>query len=96
MSLQALGVAWGATTLMAYRAIRTGRERQHKKWAARSYAVTFAFVTFRLGVSAGVLTPLRWPPVPVLLWLSWTVPLLITELSLRFRATPTVNQTAAS
>ena len=69
---------------------------EHKKWAARSYAVTFAFVTFRFGVIAGVLTHLGSAPVPVWLWLSWTIPLLITELALRFRATPTVNQPAAS
>jgi hypothetical protein len=96
MSLQALGVAWWTTTWMAYRAIRAGREVQHKKWAARSYAVTFAFVTFRFGVSAGVLPHLGSAPVPVLLWLSWTIPLLITELALRFGVTATVNQPAAS
>jgi hypothetical protein len=96
MSLQALGVAWWTTTWMAYRAIRAGRELQHKKWAARSYAVTFAFVTFRFGVIAGVLSHLGSAPVPVLLWLSWTIPLLITELALRFRARPTVKLPAAS
>jgi hypothetical protein len=85
MSLQALGLVWWTTTWMAYRAIRAGREIQHKKWAARSYAVTFSFVTFRLGAEAGVLTHLGSEPVAVWLWLSWTIPLFVTELALRFK-----------
>ena len=68
---------------MAYRAIRSGREIQHKKWAARSYAVTFSFVVFRLGAEAGVLTYLGPEPVAVLLWVSWAIPLFVTELVLR-------------
>jgi len=83
LSLQALGVAWWTTTWMAYRAIRSGREIQHKKWAIRSYAVTFSFVTFRLGVEAGMLTYLGPEPVALLLCVSWAIPLLVTELVLR-------------
>jgi Predicted membrane protein (DUF2306) len=85
MSLQALGIVWWTTTWMAYRAVRGGRETQHKRWAARSYAVTFSFVTFRLGVDAGVLTQLGSEPVAAWLWLSWAIPLFVTELALRFR-----------
>jgi hypothetical protein len=85
MSLQALGVAWWTTTWMAYRAIRAGREIEHRNWAARSYAVTFSFVTFRLGLEAGVLTHLGSEPVPAWLWLSWTIPLFVTELVLRLQ-----------
>ena len=84
LSLQALGIAWWTTTWMAYRAIRAARETQHRNWAARSYAVTFAFVTFRLGAEAGVLAQLGSESVAVLVWLSWTVPLLATEVALRF------------
>jgi hypothetical protein len=83
LSLQALGVAWWTTTWMAYRAIRTGREIQHRQWAARSYAVTFSFVTFRLGAEAGVLPYLGPEPVAVLIWVSWVIPLLATELVVR-------------
>jgi len=91
MSLQALGVAWWTTTWMAYRAIRAGREIQHKKWAARSYAVTFSFVTFRLGVEAGVLTQLGSEPVAAWLWLSWMIPLFVTELALPSRTRAVVE-----
>ncbi len=83
LSLQALGMAWWTTTWIAYRSIRSRRETQHKHWAARSYAVTFSFVVFRLGAEAGVLAYLGPEPVAVWLWVSWTVPLLVTELILR-------------
>jgi len=85
LSLQALGVVWWTTTWKAYRAIRTGREIQHKKWAMRSYAVTFSFVIFRLGAEAGVLGLLGSEPVSAWIWLSWMIPLLMTELILLLR-----------
>ena len=44
-----LCVAWVLTTSMALYAIRTRRIEQHREWMLRSYTVTFAFVTFRLG-----------------------------------------------
>jgi hypothetical protein len=92
LSLQVLGVAWWTTTWMAYRAIRSGRERRHRAWAARSYAVTFSFVTFRLGVEAGAIPYLGPEPVAVLLWVSWVLPLVITEVVLRgsLRAASTI------
>jgi hypothetical protein len=85
ISLQALGVVWWTTTWKAYRAIRTGRESQHRTWAMRSYAVTFSFVIFRLGAEAGVLRLLGSEPVAVWICLSWVIPLLITEFTARFR-----------
>ena len=44
-----LCVAWALTTGMALYAIGTRRIEQHREWMLRSYTVTFAFVTFRLG-----------------------------------------------
>jgi hypothetical protein len=92
LSLQVLGLAWWITTWMAYRAIRSRREIRHRTWAARSYAVTFSFVTFRLGVEAGALPYLGPEPVAVLLLMSWVVPLLVTEVVLRgtLRAASTI------
>ena len=37
------------TTGMALYSIRTQRVEQHREWMLRSYVVTFAFVTYRLG-----------------------------------------------
>jgi len=95
LSLQGLGIAWWATTWMAYRAIRAGREIEHKHWAARSYAVTFSFVIFRLGAEAGILSYLGPNPVAVWLWVSWIAPLLVTELLLRRPATPVIALTGS-
>jgi len=91
LSLQALGVVWWATTWMAYRAIRSGRELQHSRWATRSYAVTFSFVIFRLGAELGVLRLLGSEPVAAGIWLSWMIPLLMTEVTRRFSLSPFVR-----
>jgi len=85
--LGSLGIAWLATSGMAFVAIRRRNFVQHKQWMIRSYVVTFAFVTFR--VVDGVLSfyeigedPVRWS---VLAWACWAVPLLIAELVIQGR-----------
>jgi hypothetical protein len=42
--------------------------------------VTFYFVTFRFGAEAGILPYLGPEPVAVLLWMSWTLPLVVVEI----------------
>ena len=79
--LQGLAFAWFVTTLMAYISIRRKRIQQHKEWMIRSYVVTFAFITFRI---------LNDSPIneyfevsisgSTYLWISWSVPLLISEI----------------
>lgn len=53
-----LALAWISTTSLAFVAIRRGLVDEHREWMIRSYVVTFAFVTFRIGqiamVGAGV------------------------------------------
>lgn len=41
-------VAWGATAVVAYRAARQSRYRDHGRWMTRNFALTFAAVTFRI------------------------------------------------
>jgi uncharacterized membrane protein len=48
IGLGSLATAWVLTSGMAYIAIRSGDIEQHREWMIRSYAVTFAFVTFRI------------------------------------------------
>lgn len=80
-----LNVAWVVTTGMALYYIRTRRIQQHREWMIRSYIVTFAFVTYRLGE-----TILRqWITLPetadaddiaiLMAWACWAVPLLFAE-----------------
>ncbi len=85
ISLGALGVAWWTTTGMAYVAIRLGHVRQHKDWVLRSYVVTFTFVTTRTLADLGILPGLGPNPFATLVWLSWSMSLLATEVILQGR-----------
>ena len=85
ISLGALGVAWWTTTGMAYLAIRLGHVSQHKEWVTRSYVVTFTFVTTRALAELGILPSLGHDPFATLVWLSWSMPLLATEVILQGR-----------
>ena len=82
-----LAVAWLVTTGMAYVSIRKYLFDQHKEWMIRSYVVTFAFVSFRI-----MLTALQAAQVGqvqeqlgLASWFCWAVPLLITEAILQGR-----------
>ena len=85
ISLGALGVAWWTTTGMAYVAIRLGHVTQHKDWVLRSYVVTFTFVTTRTLADLGILPSLGRDPFATLVWLSWSMCLLATEVILQGR-----------
>ena len=80
------------TTGMAVFAIRRRDIKQHKAWMIRSYAVMFAFVTYRLGSMLGRnLVPLPDDPVAtdfdvMLAWASWAVPLMVVEVGIQLKA----------
>jgi len=81
-----LCVAWVVTTSMAVWAIRRRNVCQHREWMMRSFTVTFAFVTFRLGVD--VLTSQGLPAADsqaIMAWACWAVPLLLLEPLLQLR-----------
>jgi uncharacterized membrane protein len=85
LGLFGLAVAWITTTSMAFVAIRRKNMVQHKQWMVRSYVVTFAFVTFRLGddlLKAGNLLN-NDERSSLLAWSCWAVPLLIAEVALQ-------------
>lgn len=73
--------AWVTTAFLAWLAIRKGDVATHREWMRRNYIITFAFVTFRLagripglyglGTIQEVFTTFG--------WMSWTVPLLLSE-----------------
>jgi uncharacterized membrane protein len=90
--LAMLCVAWVLTTGMALRAIRNRRIEQHREWMLRSYVVTFAFVTYRLGESL-LRSFFDQPNVPgiddiatLMSWACWAVPLLLAEPLIQWRA----------
>ena len=81
-----LCVAWVITTTMAVLAIRRRNLLQHREWMMRSYAVTFAFVTFRFGVDA--LTGQGLPSgdaQAIMAWACWAIPLLLLEPLIQLR-----------
>jgi uncharacterized membrane protein len=86
--LQGLAFAWIAAATMAYASVMRGRILEHKEWMIRSYVVTFAFVTFRW-LNELKITKMLMPEFeergPTLIWLSWTIPLLITEIVLSWK-----------
>lgn len=87
-ALQILAVAWIATASMAYISVMRGRILQHKEWMIRSYVVTFAFVNFRwltdLPIAHQLMDKFE-ERGPAMAWLSWTIPLLITEIVLSWK-----------
>jgi uncharacterized membrane protein len=81
-----LCVAWVVTTSMAVFAIKRRNVPQHREWMMRSYAVTFAFVTFRFGVDA--LTSQGMQPSDaqaIMAWACWALPLSLLEPLLQLR-----------
>jgi hypothetical protein len=87
-ALQMLAFAWIATASMAYLSVMKGHILQHKEWMIRSYVVTFAFVNFRWLVDLPIAHQLMEKfseRGPAMGWLSWTIPLLITEIVLSWK-----------
>jgi hypothetical protein len=85
--LLGLSLAWIVTTGLAFVAIRKSLIEQHREWMIRSYVVTFAFVMFRIGDLTMLELGLgeRVLNLTFLAWVSWAVPLLITEALLQGR-----------
>jgi uncharacterized membrane protein len=80
LGLAGLATAWGATTGVAWYAIRERAIEIHRTWMVRSYVVTFAFVTYRLFdnyLPTKNLTPDIEREV-TMSWLCWALPLLAT------------------
>jgi uncharacterized membrane protein len=82
-----LATAWTLTTAMAVLAILRRQVTQHRQWMIRSYVVTLAFVLFRIGdpvlEAIGMAAPIE--RATMMIWLGWSVPLLLTECVLQGR-----------
>jgi uncharacterized membrane protein len=76
-----LALAWLYTGYRAYDAIRIRDINSHQRWMTRNFALTFAAVTLRLWLPAGLMLgiPLALA-YPVIAWLSWVPNLLVAEL----------------
>jgi uncharacterized membrane protein len=81
-----LSLAWIYTTFKAYKHIRNKQLVLHEEWMYRSYAVTFAALTFRVwsavvGYSLDNFTV----GYVAAIWLSWVGNLIVIELWIRFK-----------
>jgi hypothetical protein len=82
-----MAVVWMVTTAFAALAIAFRQIEQHREWVVRSYVVTFAFVTYRILefaldlANVGTLVE----RMAAAAWLSWSVPLFVTEALLQGR-----------
>ena len=81
IAFAATGIAWVSTAAAGFVAIRRKRTDVHRRWMIRNYLVTLAPATFRLALLLPGVMALASPIVmiPVLLWLSWMLPLLAYE-----------------
>lgn len=85
IAFAATGLAWFATALAGFAAIRGGRVQAHRRWMVRNYLVTLAPAFFRLSLLVPGMMALASPAsmVPLLLWASWALPLLVYEAGRR-------------
>jgi len=82
-----LALPWLLCALMAYRMVRLNRIPQHREWMIRSYVITFAFVLFRVieeSSFAAYVLENQAERAPTCIWISWAIPLLITEIILQW------------
>lgn len=88
IAFAATGIAWLATATAGFVAIRGGRIQAHRRWMIRNYLVTLAPASFRLALLVPGVMALASPMlmIPLLLWLSWALPLLTYEAGRRVLA----------
>ena len=85
IAFAATGLAWLVTAAFGYIAIGRGQVQTHRRWMLRNYLVTLSPIAFRLALHAPGMAALAPPPVliPILLWSSWALPLLLYEIGRR-------------
>jgi hypothetical protein len=95
VALFTLGAVWLTTSAMAYLAIRNRQVDVHKEWMIRSYVLTFAFVTFRLLNEFQFIADLGIEDrFTMVAWVSWVIPLFVTEVVLQWKRIRPVNLSA--
>ena len=82
VGLFGLGFTWSISAIMAYVSVKNKKIELHKDWMIRSYVITLAFVTFRLGedILAALEIGSREDVLVLMSWASWAVPLFIAEV----------------
>jgi uncharacterized membrane protein len=100
--MMTLAFVWIVTTALAVTAICRSQIQQHKEWMIRSYVVTFSFVFFEAIMQVFDFAKIgnTTERLIVASWLSWSAPLLITEVVLQgrkmFHSSATTSYSPAS
>ncbi len=82
-----LAVAWLVVTALAWRAARNRRHDAHRDLMIRSYVLTWSFVACRWAGRAPSLSSFGDPSGSTAVWLTWVVPLMISEVMLQWQRT---------
>lgn len=84
LSLGSLAAVWAGTNVMGWRTAVQRRFAEHRVWMIRSFALTFAAVTFRIDLLVFPALGLAFPDAYRLTCFhSWMLNLLVAELYLR-------------
>ncbi|ARU62938.1 hypothetical protein CBW65_19590 [Tumebacillus avium] len=75
-----LSVLWLYTTVKAVNLARQKKIQDHRQWMVRSYAVTFAALTFRVWLSALAMFGNFDLAYGLAAWLCWAVNLIVVEV----------------
>ena len=83
-ALATLGAAWLTCAAMGYRAALNRRFPSHQAWMIRSYVLVWSFVLCRLIGQVQSFPQLG--SGGTIAWLSWTVPLLLSEVAIQWNS----------
>ena len=79
IALFVLAVAWWFTVGRAFGAIKRRQIASHQAWMIRGYALTFSFVGVRVLTELPLWAFAGEARQAVVLWVSWILPLALTE-----------------
>ncbi|WP_020591359.1 DUF2306 domain-containing protein [Kiloniella laminariae] len=86
LGFAAMAQIWLYVTWRGYLSARSGQFDQHRQWMVRSFAVTMAAISLRLGLCLVPVLGLRELPVYIFMsWACWIINLLLAECYLRSR-----------
>ena len=75
-----LALAWIITGIMACVTIKRGLVQEHREWMMRNYVLTFAFVSYRVGLKYMLGEGFMIADTVIMSWLCWVPQLFVTEL----------------
>lgn len=82
ISLSMLSLAWLLFSAMGWRAVRNRRFDSHRDWMIRSYVLVWSFVFCRIASRVSTVEDLG--SGQAFIWLSWVIPLIISEVVLQW------------